>query len=80
MYHSTDSDDDYEAMFNSRLIGVIQKDYSRLNLKLLKGVIGKPSVKQGQASDTNIEDELPMALEEKLLRQKIIIENEIEAQ
>ena len=46
---------------------------------MLKGVIGKPGVKQGQASETNIDDELPMALEEKLLRQKIIIENEIEA-
>ena len=52
-------------VFNQRLIGLIQRDYTRMNLQLLKGVIGQPGVKQKLKGDgSDFEDELPIALEE----------------
>lgn len=45
-FESTDSDAELEDVFSGRLVDLIVRDFSRLNLQLLKGVIMKPSVKQ----------------------------------
>ena len=80
-YDSTDSELDYEDLFSSKLINLIQRDFSRLNLQLLKGVIMKPEVKQMLKEQDHFKDgieNIPISLEEHMLRQKIRLEQEME--
>ena len=76
-YDSTDSELDYEDLFSSKLVNLIQRDFSRLNLQLLKGIIMKPEVKQSLKESDHFKDgieNIPITLEEHMLRQKIQLE------
>lgn len=81
-YESTDSELDYEDdVFSDKLVALIQRDFSRLNLQLLKGIIMKPAVKQHVKESDHFLDnpeEIPVALEEIMLRKKIHLEQELE--
>ena len=71
MYESTDSEDDFTDLFGEKLVTLINRDFSRLNLQLLKGVIMKPEVKQLMKEEAHFKDgpeEIPISLEEHMLR------------
>lgn len=71
-FESTDSELDFEDdVFSEKLVDLIKRDFSRMNLQLLKGLIMKPQMKQHKKeSDHWVEgpEEIPVALEEIMLR------------
>ena len=68
---TTDSELDFDEKFSSKLVNMVERDYTSMNLHLLKGILKAPNSRLKSDSNWDEEQEIPMSLDEVLRRQRI---------
>ena len=58
---------------------MVERDYTSMNLHLLKGILKAPNSQLKRGSNWDEEQEIPMSLDEVLRRQRIHLEDENKA-
>ena len=74
---TTGSELDFDEKFSAKLVNMVERDYTTMNLHLLKGVLKPPNSRYAKGSNWDEDQEIPMSLDEVMRRQRIRLEDEI---